>query len=485
MLQVCPFLNGREVPSEAADVIESYNPATGRKLGEIPAGCRADVESAVAVSRANFESGAWRKAAPAAKKAVLYKWAELIEANARKLDALDAIEMGKPVSIRAFNASAGADVVRFNAEAIDKCNGDTLPSDAVSMVLQTREPRGVVAAIVPWNFPTYNVLLKAAPALAAGNSVVLKPSELANQSALLLARLAVEAGLPPGTLNILPGAGEIVGRALGEHMDVQMLAFTGSSAVGKLILQYAGKSNMKVVLAECGGKSPQIVFGDGLDLDAVATSVAQAMVLNQGQVCSVGSRLLVQDSIEELLTQKIIERLRSIVVGDPQATATTYGPLASREQFSKVRKYIANATEHGAHLAYGGGCLLEESGGYFIEPTVFVNVSERAPIAQEEIFGPVLSVMSFHSLEDAVRLANSTSYGLAAYVWTSQTATGLKLARAMQTAVTLINAATTPSAGPGHAFSGEPSRMSGVGIEGGMAGLESYLRRQTIWINHG
>jgi acyl-CoA reductase-like NAD-dependent aldehyde dehydrogenase len=482
---VAPFIDGRSVPSASEVQLAVYEPACGKKLMEIPAGCPEDVEGAVRSSRAALLAGVWKQVPPSAKKRTLHKWADLIEASASRIDALDAIEMGKPVGVPAFNARAAAGFVRFNAEAIDKCSGEVLTSDSESTVVQTRVPRGVVAAIVPWNFPTYNVVLKVAPALAAGNCVILKPSELASQAALLLAALALDAGLPPGVLNVVPGQGEIVGKALGEHALIDMVTFTGSSSVGKLLMRYAGDSNMKVVMAECGGKSPHLVFDDGLDLDAVAASIAGSLCLNQGQVCSVGSRLLVQDSLEEVLVQKIVARLEAIVVGDPQSLDTTYGPLVSSTQMSKVLAYIEAGKTDGADLVHGGSRLLPESGGYFLEPAVFVNVPEDSSIAREEIFGPVLSVMRFRNLEEALRLANATPYGLAAYVWTTQMVRGFGLARALQTGLTMINAMPALGEGPGYAFSGEPYGLSGVGAEGGIAGLQMYTRRQTTWFNHG
>jgi acyl-CoA reductase-like NAD-dependent aldehyde dehydrogenase len=485
LVSVAPFIDGQFVQSRSHSTFEVREPASGHKLLDIPAGCREDVEDAVRSSRASFVDGRWCKTAPSAKKRILLRWADLIDAKAARLDALDAIEMGKPVSIPVFNARAAAGFVRFNAEAVDKCLGDVLTSDSTSTVIQTRVPRGVVAAIVPWNFPTYNSVLKIAPALAAGNSVVLKPSELASQSALMLAGLALEAGLPIGVLNVVPGAGETVGRALARHMDVSMVTFTGSSAVGKLIVQYAGESNMKAVGAECGGKSPQIVFDDGVNLEIVADNIARTICLNQGQVCSVGSRLLVQDSLEERLVQKIIERLAHIRPGNPQLRDTTYGPLVSEAQMNKVLAHMEAGVAAGADMVYGGSRLLPETGGYFVEPTVFVNVPQQSSLAQEEIFGPVLSVLTFRNAEEAIRLAAGTAYGLAAYVWTSRLGVAFKLSNALQTALTMVSAVAVTGEGPGHGFSGEPYGLSGVGIEGGLAGLETYTRRQTTWFNHG
>lgn len=485
LVPVAPFIDGQPAESRSEGILEIREPASGRRLMTIPAGSLDDVERAVRSAKTSLLDGRWRKTPPSVKKRILHRWADLVEAHISRLDALDAIEMGKPVSVPVFNAKAAVGFLRFNAEALDKCRGEVLTSDNSSTVIKTLVPRGLVAAIVPWNFPSYNCLLKIAPALAAGNSVILKPSELACQSALVLAKLGLDAGLPPGLLNVIPGSGEIVGKALAEHMDVDMVTFTGSSAVGKLIVQYAGRSNMKVVSAECGGKSPHIVFDDGVDIEAIADSVARSICLNQGQVCSVGSRLLVQDSLEERLIQRILTRFGDIRVGDPQLKRTTFGPLVSEEQMRRVLAHIEAGSAAGADLVYGGSRLLKESGGYFVEPTVFVNVPEDSGLAREEIFGPVLSVFRFRNLDEAVRLAAATTYGLAAYVWTTQLSVGFKLCNVLQTALTMVSGVPVRGEGPGYGFSGEPYGLSGIGVEGGVAGLETFMRRQTTWFNHG
>jgi 4-(gamma-glutamylamino)butanal dehydrogenase len=482
---ISPLVDGRAMDSKSPDRMPTYDPSSGKVLDSIPVGCTADAVCAVQSARSTFQAGVWRHLPPSARKAALHRWADLIASHAAKLNALDALEMGKPVRLPVFDAASAAGFVRFNAEAIDKVRGEVLTSDSGSSVLQARMPRGVVAAIVPWNFPTYNAVLKVAPALAAGNSVVLKPSELACQSAFRLVQLALEAGIPPGVFNMVPGRGEIVGRALGENMDVDMVTFTGSSAVGKLMLRYAGDSNMKVVSAECGGKSPHIVFDDGIDLDVVARQIAAGICLNQGQVCSVGSRLLVQDAIEEALVQRIIERVEDIVVGNPLHRTTTYGPLVSSAQRDKVLAFIESGKRDGADLVHGGVHLLPESGGYFVSPAIFVNVPAESSIARDEIFGPVLSVQRFRDIGEAISLAHATAYGLAAYVWTTRLDTGFKLSGALQTALTLVSATAVSGEGPAFAFSGEPSGLSGTGVEGGLAGLESYMRRQTTWFSHG
>jgi acyl-CoA reductase-like NAD-dependent aldehyde dehydrogenase len=477
------YVDGASYSSQSERVIEVVNPSNGRPCSWLSAGCQADVNCAVTAARRAFEDGRWTDAPPSFKKRALLRWAELIDREAGVLDALDAGEMGKPVSERLFSAAAATALVRFCAESIDKLAGDVYPSDKHTFVVQQRVPRGVVAAIVPWNFPTFNAVLKLAPALAAGNCVVLKPSELASRSAVRLAHLATEAGLPRGVLNVVPGRGEIVGRALGLHGDVDMVTFTGSTEIGKQMLQYAGQSNMKVVLTECGGKSPHIVFDDGIDLDAVADTIARSLLTNQGQICSLGSRLLVQRSIEATLLERIVARLQSAVVGDALDPRTTFGPLASAGQCERVLQFIAAATEEGARLVCGGRRVLRETGGFFVEPTVFDKVVPGMRIACEEVFGPVLAVIPFDAEADALRIANETKYGLAAYVWTTNLSVGLRVAKGVRCSV-LVNAAAPTGEGAGHAASAEPARQSGVGTEGGLAGIESYMRRQLVWINH-
>jgi acyl-CoA reductase-like NAD-dependent aldehyde dehydrogenase len=477
------LVDGCLLHSDDRATVPVINPSIGRPSFDIAAGSATDADRAVTSARKAFDDGRWSDSPPSFRKRTLYKFAELIAANAGELDALDAEEMGKPVAQSLFNASAASGLMHFHAEALDKVMGDVFSSDKNSLVVQRRVPRGVVAAVVPWNFPTFNAVLKVAPALAAGNCVVLKPSELASRSALRLGELALEAGLPPGVLNVVLGLGETVGRALALHRDVDLIAFTGSTEVGKLMLQYAGQSNMKPVLAECGGKSPQILFADGVDLNAACDSIARAVLSNQGQICSVGSRLLVERSIESQVLERITSRLKEIVIGDARNAQTTFGPLASGKQCERVMNYIHDAPRQGARLVAGGRRVLEETGGYFVEPTVFSDVAPAARIAQEEIFGPVLSVIPFESEAAAVRIANDTIYGLAAYVWTADLSRAMRMGKSIRSTV-MINAAPPLGEGPGHAFSAEPARQSGIGTEGGLAGMESYMRRQMVWINH-
>lgn len=477
------FVDGAFLDVWSDETVEVTNPSNGQLLMELPVGTQQDVSVAVKSARHAFQNGHWCKLPPSQRKAIMHRFADLIQTHASRLDRLDAIEMGKSISLRVFDASAAAGLTRFYAESIDKITGDVLSSDCSTFVTSKYFPRGVVAAITPWNFPTFNAVLKVAPALAAGNSVVLKPSELSSQSAIQLAMLALEAGLPEGVFNVVPGLGATVGRALALDNDVDMVAFTGSTKVGKLMMRYASESNMKPVVAECGGKSPHIIFNDGVDLDAAAANAAQMILLNQGQVCSIGTRLLVQEGAEELVVEKIVQHLESVKPGDASDESNNFGPLVSVVQRNRVLKTIQKAKDEGADLVCGGRAILAESGGNFVEPTVFVNVDPYSDIAQQEIFGPVLSVISFKDTDDAIRLANATAYGLAAYIWSTNLSNAMRMGDEVRGGLVMINGSAPSGEGPGHAFFCEPYGASGVGVEGGMQGLKTYMRQQMLWVN--
>ena len=478
-----PFINGAYVNPVGDHNIDVINPTTGKLLYRMPSGTQEDVDRAVAAARQALPL--WSTMPPLSRKAVLYAFAEKIAENAGTLNLLDALEMGKPVSSPHFDAALASAELRFAAECIDKLFGDVVSSDLKSHVLKIRRPRGVVGAIIPWNFPTFNAILKIAPALAAGNTVVLKPSEYASLSALKLAEIALEAGLPEGVLNIVPGEGAVAGKVLACHPGVDLVTFTGSTAVGQAIVGSSSRSGLKPVVLECGGKSPNIVFADFGDLNAVSKAIALSAFSNSGQVCSAGTRLLVQRDIHDELLERIVAHAKKMLPGDPLDPETRFGPLVSRKQMERVLRYVQLGTEQGACLCTGGAQPEVQADGNFISPAVFSNVSPTMKIAQEEVFGPVLSVIPFKDEEDAVRIANGTIYGLTAMAWTSSLAIGHRLAEKIEAGGIFVNAAVPAGDGPGLSFSVEPWKMSGFGVEFGTSGVETYTRLKTVMFNFG
>lgn len=483
VVMVTSFIDGTARPSSGDEMLRVVNPATGQPRYDFQSASLEDVDAAVAAARRAFGQ-VWRKSPPSFRKQVLLRFADLILRDAAILDRLDAEDMGKPISTPIAGGAVASTLMRFFAEAVDKVSGHVYESDQHSLVLQRRVPRGVIGAVTPWNFPTMNALRKLAPSLAAGNAIVLKPSEWAPRSALHLAGLAIEAGIPAGVFNIVMGSGATVGRAIATHMDVDMLTFTGSTAVGMAMMQYSGQSNLKEVMAECGGKSPQIVFDDGVDLDDAARSIAGALVTNQGQICSVGSRLIIERSIEAEFVERLKAHVAQIRAGDPLDPATTFGPLVSERQRDRVMGHIEAAPGEGAQLVTGGHRLLPETNGFYVEPTIFRAVDPTSRLAQEEVFGPVLAVFAFDTEDEAIAIANGTAYGLAAYAWTTELNRAMRIANGINSSVRVSSVAPIGEAA-GHAGSSEPAGQSGVGIESGLPGMESYMRRQGITITHG
>lgn len=481
-LDVRPFVDGRLVDSRSDGVWTKTNPANGRELMSFAAGSAADVDRAARSARASFEDGRWCELPVAQRRAVLHRLAGLVAANARELAAMESLEVGKPIrDSENIDLAIVPELLRWNADAADKVTGTTVPSDARCLSLTTRGPRGVVAAIVGWNFPLALAVLKVAPALATGNSLVLKPSELSSLSALRLAKLAVEAGVPPGVFNVVVGTGPGVGEPLVQHPDVDMVAFTGSTATGRRLMAAAGQSSLKPLMLECGGKSPNIVFDDCPDLDAVADAVTARMYWNQGQVCTAGSRLLVHAPVKEALLERVVARARALVPGDPMLPETTCGPLISDPQMRKVLGYVESGRSEGAALVLGGERILTGTGGYYVGTTVFDAVRPEMKIAQDEIFGPVLSVIAFDDEAEACRIANSTSYGLSATVWTQSFNRMHVMMRGLRAGEIDIRATAKPAMGPMlGTLPLEPHKQSGVGTEGGLEGLQSYTVLRTI-----
>ena len=473
------FIQGEYCAAAQGGQFDCISPVDGRVLAQVASCDLADAERAVASARAAFEAGSWAKLAPAKRKAVLIRFADLLEAHREELALLETLDMGKPIGDSlAVDIPGAARALRWSGEAIDKIYDEVAATPHDQLGLVTREPVGVVAAIVPWNFPLMMACWKLGPALATGNSVVLKPSEKSPLTAIRIAQLAIDAGIPAGVLNVLPGYGHTVGKALALHMDVDTLVFTGSTRVAKQLMIYAGESNMKRVWLQAGGKSPNIVFADAPDLQAAAQAAAGAIAFNQGEVCTAGSRLLVEHSIKERFLPMVVEALKAWKPGNPLDPATNVGALVDSQQLNTVLGYIEAGRQAGAQVLVGGQRTLEETGGLYVEPTVFDGVDNAMKIAREEIFGPVLSVISFDSAEEAVAIANDTPYGLAAAVWTADLSRAHRTARALRAGSVWVNQydggdMTAPFGG---------FKQSGNGRDKSLHAFDKYTELKATWI---
>jgi 4-guanidinobutyraldehyde dehydrogenase/NAD-dependent aldehyde dehydrogenase len=473
------FIDGAYRSAVAGEVFENLSPVDGRYLGTVVS-CKAeDADLAVQVARASFERGNWSRLAPAQRKRILIAFADRLMAHAEELALLETLDMGKPISDSlSIDVPAAANAIRWSAEAIDKVYDEVAPTPHDQLGLVTREPVGVVAAIVPWNFPLMMACWKLGPALATGNSVILKPSEKSPLTAIRVAALAVEAGIPAGVFNVLPGYGHTVGEALALHMDVDTLVFTGSTRIAKHLMVCAGKSNMKRVWLEAGGKSPNIVFADAPDLQAAAEAAASAIAFNQGEVCIAGSRLLVERSIKERFMPMVIQALHCWRSGHALDPDTRVGALVDDGHLQTVLGFIESGRSEGAVLLTGGQRVLQETGGSYVEPTVFEGVDNAMRIAQEEIFGPVLSVIEFDSDDEAIRIANDTPYGLAAALWTQNLSRAHRLARALRAGSVWVNQydggdMTAPFGG---------FKQSGNGRDKSLHAFDKYTELKATWI---
>ncbi|TAK02821.1 MAG: aldehyde dehydrogenase [Chloroflexota bacterium] len=434
------FIDGDFRDAASGRRFTSENPATGQPITEVAEGGPADVDAAVAAARRAADDGRWSRLGPGDRKKLLIGWADRIEAHARELGLIETLDAGKPIADTvALDMPETAACIRWHAEAADKIYGQVAPSPEGTIATITREPIGVVGAVIPWNYPAQMAAWKLGPALATGNTVVIKPASTTSLSLLRIAELASEAGLPDGVLNVVTGPGDTVGEAIGRHPDIDCVAFTGSTEVGRRFLHYSADTNLKRVLLELGGKSPQVIFPDVTDFAAVAAQVAIAIFWNMGENCSAGSRLVVHRSVKDRLLEAVAAELESWPVGDPLDPATRVGALISKGHMERVLGYVAVGLAEGARIVTGGSRVLEETGGWFVPPTIFDGVRNDMRIAQEEIFGPVLSVIEFETEAEAVAIANDTSYGLAATVYTHDLDVAHRVARNLRAGVIGVN----------------------------------------------
>ena len=474
-------IDGARVGAVSGQTFDKLSPIDGRSLGAVARCDGADVEAAVQAARAAFDDRRWAGKSPAQRKRILIKFADLVQQHGPELALLETLDMGKPIKYsQSVDVGATANCLRWYGEAIDKVYDEIAPTPANSLALITREPVGVVAAIVPWNYPMIMAAWKIAPALAAGNSVILKPSEKSPLTALRLADIALEAGVPKGVFNVMPGYGNEAGAALALHMDVDCIGFTGSTRTGKLIVQMAGQSNLKRAWTELGGKSANIVCADCPDLDKAVGAAVGSIFFNQGESCNAPSRLFVEESIKDAFIAKALAMLPRFQPGDPLDEATVMGAIVDATQMQTVMGYIASGKQEGAQLLGGGDAVRLETGGYYVQPTIF-GVDAGMTIAREEIFGPVLSVLGFTDIAEAVQQANATPYGLQAAVWTSDITKAIQTARALRAGTVHVNQydgddITVPFGG---------YKQSGNGRDKSLHALDKYTELKTTWIQVG
>ena len=475
------FVGGQWQDAASGETFQSINPATGEVLAEVARGGEADIDRAVQAARAAFEDSEWSRMDARKRGRLLSRIADGIEARADELARLETLDNGKPVrEARMIDIQGSIDCFRYYAGWADKIEGETIPVPGPYLNYTRREPIGVCGQIIPWNYPLQMAAWKVAPALACGNTVVLKPAEQTPLSALELARIAAEAGLPAGVLNVVPGFGEEAGAALVRHPDVDKIAFTGSTPVGKIIQREAA-ATLKRVSLELGGKSPNIVFADA-DLDAAVRGASMAIFYNSGQACTAGSRLLVEESIRDELMDKLRARAERLQPGDPLDPKTRLGPLVSQEQFDRVMGYIGKGKEEGAELVLGGERgRVNGDRGFFVQPTIFAGVEPEMTIAREEIFGPVLAVSTFGDVDEAIDVAHRTEYGLAAAVWTRDIGKGHRIAHALHAGTVWIN--TYHNLDTGSPFGGY--KQSGYGRELGKYALDLYTQVKSVWVSLG
>jgi aldehyde dehydrogenase (NAD+) len=470
------LIDGKFVNATSGRTFETINPSTGEVITRVAEGEAVDVDKAVRAARRAFETGPWRKMNARQRGRLIYKLADLIEQHKEELAALETLDNGKPIR-DSLNADLplSIDCYRYYAGWADKIEGKTIPINGPFFCYTRHEAVGVVGQIIPWNFPLLMQAWKLGPALAAGCTVVLKPAEQTPLTALRVGELAMEAGFPEGVINIVPGFGETAGAAVAEHMDIDKVAFTGSTEVGKLVMQAAARSNLKRVTLELGGKSPNIVFADA-DLDAAVKGAHFALFFNQGQCCCAGSRLFVESHVHDEFVDRMLKHVKATRIGDPFDPETTQGPQVSQEQFDRIMGYIDSGKQQGAKLLSGGGRCGDK--GYFVEPTVFAGVQDEHKIAQEEIFGPVMSIIPFKDIDEVVRRGNRSMYGLAAAVWTKDVTKAHRMAAELKAGTVWVNCYDVfDAAAPFGGF-----KMSGIGRELGEYALRNYTEIKTVTV---
>ena len=471
------FINGKNVPAISGQVRPNINPADGSVIAQIADCGSEDADLAVNIAKQTFESGVWSKLDPKERKLVLVRWAELIESHQDELALLESMDAGKPIA-DAYNIDvpSAVNTIRWTGEAIDKVYEEIAPTSNNTIALVERLPLGVVLAIVPWNFPLSTTAWKLAPALATGNSVILKPDPKTPLTALRIAQLASEAGLPDGVLNVLPGDGENLGKYLSLHMDIDGQTFTGSTKVGKLLQQYSGQSNLKRTFLELGGKSANIVFADA-DLEQAAEIAALAGFYNSGQTCTAGTRLLIEECIYEDFLEKVKQHAANWTVGHPLTSYCPMGAIINQNQLDTIQHYIKHGVDNGARIIYGGKTVAS-NGGFYHEPTIFADVTNDMLIAREEIFGPVISAIKFKDIDDAIHIANDSPYGLAGAVWSNNINTALRVAKEVRTGTMGVN----------NYFGGDITvpfggfKESGNGRDKSIHAMLDYTELKTTWI---
>ncbi len=473
------LINGQRVAAADGQTFDCISPVDGRLLTTVARCGQADVDAAVAAGRAAFEAGKWSRMAPAQRKRILIKFADQLLAHADELALTETLDMGKPIQYaKGVDVNSAANCIRWYGEATDKVYDEIAPTARTALALITREPVGVVGVIVPWNYPMIMAAWKIAPALAAGNSVVLKPSEKSPLTALRMAELALAAGIPPGVFNVVTGYGPEAGSPLALHMDVDCIAFTGSTRVGKQIHVMAGQSNLKRAWTELGGKSPNIVFADCPNLDKAVAAAVGSIFFNQGESCNAPSRLFVEESIKDAFLEKALALVPNYQPANPLDKSTVMGAIVDQVQLNNVLRYIGLGNSEGARLLAGGQQAMTDSGGCYVQPTIFDGVTPAMTIAREEIFGPVLSVLSFTDAAEVVKQANASEYGLQAAVWTRDLNKAHGVARALCAGTVHVNQydeddITVPFGG---------FKQSGVGRDKSLHAFDKYTETKTTWI---